>query len=398
MKKILAATLLFIFAVVFVPCAVFAQQLKISGEAKTGLYWESIQQDGGEVKDDVKLHNKDDAGQGQGRFRLNLDYDNGNNFGMRSRLDWEKWGGNEVPDWKYGFGYGHFFEDQLTVSVGKLGGSPWGTGGPEMWKELEENSKGGGMRVEYKPSFIPVGHLNVGFVLNYFNADMDQGTSNIKITLAEILRESVIGVSYTHDWGLIRFAYRFDSDADAIQDNKFLEDGGKGEDEIVYRIEERKLTDFLPGFQIWALGHLFGLSAVNPDVRWFRNWVFAQYEPEELGSFTKPFTAQLRFGHLYIENRSEMLIKPSFYWNFLNKLFSVGLAFTYNQDFGNKLTEGSPYQYIEFEPKAQINFSSSYIAFVYSFRKEYIHEFNALPGREPIKQTQWMNLRFCIYY
>ena len=117
----------------------------------------------------------------------------------------------------------------------------------------------------------------------------------------------------------------------------------------------------------------------------------------------RPFTAQLRFGHQQAgdENtgvRSEILLKPSFYWNFFNKLVSVGAAFTYNQDFGKKLTEGSPYQYIEIEPKIQLNFESAYVAFVYCFRREYFQESLAVKGYDPIRQKQWINLRFCIYY
>jgi hypothetical protein len=73
----------------------------------------------------------------------------------------------------------------------------------------------------------------------------------------------------------------------------------------------------------------------------------------------------------------------------------------YGQDFGdNKMFPGSPYLYMEVEPKIQLNFSASYIAFAYNFRREYVNPVT-LPearGADPIKQTQWMNLRFCIYY
>ena len=386
--------------------AAFAQEetkektLSLSGEAKTGIDWERSQLQGDPSNDELTMHSRDDAGGGMGRFRLNMDYDNGNNFGFKSRVQWENWNNDRNVLWQYAFGYGNFFDNQMTVSVGKLGGSPWGTGGPEMWKELEDNNSGGGMRVEYKPAFIPeeYGKLNVGFVLNYFNSDRDQGMADIKITLAELLKESIIGISYTHDYFLARFAYRFDSDIDAFQDNKFLENGGKGEDEIVYRLEEHALKDFLPGMQMWALGHFVGLSATNKEIQWFRNWLFAEYNPPELWGITTPFTAQLRFGLNHIDNRDEFLFKPSFYWHFFNKLLSVGTAFSYCQDFGNKLTEGSPYQYIELTPKIQLNFTSSYIAFEYCFRKEYIGEAHAVEGYDPIKQTTWMNLRFCIYF
>jgi len=399
---------IFIIVMAAFAASAFAQEgsdLKISGEAKTGIYWEESQVTGSPAKRVVKIHSKDDAGDNQGRFRLNMDYEKEDGFGMKTRFQFHQFKNDLGGSWfAYGFGYGNFFERQLTVSVGKLGGSPWGTGGPEMWKELEESTIG--MRVEYKPAFIPAeyGKLNVGFVLSDFNDDMDQGTSYAadKVTLMEIIKETVIGVSYTHDWGLARFAYRFDSELDAKQDNKSSLFPGKGEDEIVYRVEERVLTNYVSGLQLWIFGHLFGLNVGqnedNETNRWFRNWFVAQYEPARLGSLESPFTAQFRLGYNAISTRSELFVKPSFYWNFLNKLISVGALFTYAQDFGEDRIEGDhPYTYIEIEPKIQFNFQSSYIAFVYNWRKEYMHA-SANPGFDPITQTQFMNLRFCIYF
>jgi hypothetical protein len=387
MKKIIIA--LFILPLAL---TVFAQELKIGGEAKSGIYWEQNQREGEDPAASVNLKSTDDAGSGRGRFRLNLDYDNGKGFGMRARLNWETWS-DTAPQWPYAFGYGNFFDEQLTVSVGRLGGSPWGTGGPEMWKELEAGN-GGGMRVEYKPAWLPVGNLNVGFVLNYFNSDRDQGIDkNVPVSLLNILRESVIGVSYSHDLFMVRFAYRFDDEMDAQQDNKIS--GGKGEDELVYRVEEHLIKQYLPGFSIWALGHLFGLSsgADRKELKWYRNWLFVEYAPDV-------FTAQVRIGYDYIDSRSDFYVKPSFYWHFFNKLLSVGAAFEYCQDFGDgKMYEGSPYRYLMVEPKIQLNFTSSYIAFAYNFKQEYLHTWTGLKaGKDPLQQTQWMNLRFCIYY
>jgi hypothetical protein len=389
MKNILTALLLASLSVALAVPA-FAQELTIGGEAKSGIFWEQKQREGEDPEASVTLHSKDDAGGGRGRFRLNLDYDNGNNFGMRARLNWETWS-DKQPEWAYAFGYGNFFEEQLIVSVGKLGGSPWGTGGPEMWKELEAGA-GGGMRVEYKPAQLPIGKLNIGFVLNYFNSDRDQGWDiNKPLSLLNILNESVIGVSYTHDLFMVRLAYRFDDEFDAQQDNKIS--GGKGEDEMVYRVEEYILREYLPGFSVWALGHLFGLSSDRPELKWFRNWLFVQYAPEN-------FTAQLRIGYDYIESRSDFYVKPSFYYNFFEKLLTVGASFEYCQDFGDgKMYEDAAYRYIMIEPKMQLNFTSSYIAFAYNFKQEYLHPWTGLAsGKDPLQQTQWMNLRFCIYY
>jgi hypothetical protein len=387
-KKTLTVLLVVVLGVAL--CANgFAQELKLSGEAKSGILWTQSQQEGKDVEANVTLGSKDDAGSGRGRFRLNLDYDNGNNFGFRARVNWETWS-DTAPQWPYAFGYGNFFDNQLSVSVGKLGGSPWGTGGPEMWKELEASS-GGGMRTEWKPRFVP-GSLNVGFVLSYFNSDRDQGwDANKPLSLLNILNESVIGLSYTHDLFLARLAYRFDDEFDATQENKNR--GGMGEDELVYRFEERVLKNYLPGFQIWALGYWFGVTSEYPEMKLFQNWLFVQYAPEQ-------FTAQIRFGYDYIESRSDFYVKPSFYYNLFNNLLSVGASFQYCQDFGEgKIYEGSAYRFLEFEPKIQLNFTSSYVAFAYNFKQEYIGEYPELKaGKEPLKQTHWMNLRFCIYY
>jgi hypothetical protein len=388
-KKLIFILLAAVTAAVLVTQTAFAQELKLSGEAKSGIYWEQRQQEGKDKEADVTMKSKDDAGSGRGRYRLNMDYDNGNNFGMRARINWETWS-DTAPQWPYAFGYGNFFDNQMTVSVGKLGGSPWGTGGPEMWKELEAAS-GGGMRTEFKPA-LESGNLNIGFVLSYFNADRDQGWDiNKPLSLLNILRESVLGVAYSNDAFLFRFAYRFDDEFDATQENKNR--GGKGEDELVYRIEERVLQNYLDGFQIWALGYWFGVTSEYPEMKLFQNWLFIQYAPEL-------FTSQLRFGYDYISSRSDFYVKPSFYLNLLDKLLSVGASFTYCQDFGEgKIYEGSAYRYMEVEPKIQLNFTSSYIAFAYNFRQEYIGAYPELKeGKEPIKQTQWMNLRFCIYY
>ena len=379
---------LFVFVLGVVLCAsAFGQELKLSGEAKSGILWQQIQQESMDPDANVTLNSKDDAGSGRGRFRLNLDYDNGKNFGFRARVNWEAWA-DTAPVWPYAFGYGNFFDNQLGVSVGKLGGSPWGTGGPEMWKELEAAS-GGGMRVEWRPAFVP--GLNVGFVLSYFNSDRDQGWDiNKPLSLLNILNESVIGVSYANDLFLVRLAYRFDDAFDATQENKNR--GGLGEDELIYRIEEKVLKNY--NLRVWALGYWFGVTSEYPEMKLFQNWLFVEYVPEQ-------FTAQIRFGYDYIATRSDFYVKPSFYYNLFENKLSVGASFQYCQDFGDgKIYEGSAYRYIEFEPKVQLNFNtSSYIAFAYNFKQEYVHIYPQLAlGKEPLKQTQWMNLRFCISF
>jgi hypothetical protein len=374
----------------------FSQEIKFGGEVKTGIFWKEFQTVGDPIDTNTKLHSMDDAGgEGdQGRVRLNIDYDNGKGFGIRIRYQQQNLT-DANPQFPYAFGYGNFFDDQMTVAIGKLGGSPWGTGGPEEWKELE-TGQGGGMRIEWKPSFIPesAGKLNAGFVLNYYNSSREAAQDAVeRQTLLNILQESVIGISYSHDLFLVRAAYRFDDPIDA-RERGVLEGGDVEGGDMVYRVEEHILNNYVPGLKVWALGYLEGVTANKPDFQQFKNWLFAEYTPDL-------FTAQLRFGYDVITSRSRFHVKPSFYWNFFDKLLSVGASFWYAQDFGDtKIYKGSPFEFIELEPKVQINFSSSYIAFVYNWRQEYVSLTSApnRRGAEPIKQTQRMNLRFCIYY
>jgi hypothetical protein len=391
MKNTIAVGLL---VVIFAfPAAILGAQEKernftINSFARSGVYWEKTQDTGRDPKEDVTLRSKDDAGDGQGRWRLEMEYSQ-DNMGIKTRIQWDNWRATD-PDWIYAFAYGNFFEEQLTVSVGKLGGSPWGTGGPEMWKELEISQQGGGMRAEYKPHFVP--GLNVGFILNYFNNPNDQGWSTTKpLTLIEILKETVLGASYEHEYFLARFAFRFDSEVDRVAGNG-AEDSD-GEEEYAFRLEERILSEYLPGFQIWALGTGLGLGAEDKSVLVLRNWLFAQYDPEW-------FTAQIRLGYDYTGSRGILHLKPSFYWKFFDNLLNVGASFWFGQDFGeSKMHEGSPFLYMEVEPKVQVNFgTSSYVAFAYNFRQEYIkeNEFSINAGKDPLRQTQYMNLRFCL--
>jgi hypothetical protein len=375
--------------------SVFTQDFKVSGEVKGGVLWEKFENrqpsvpDEERVKEKVRLNSKDDAGDFFGRFRLNMDYTNaGGYLGIRVRLNWDNYttydkGG---PIWAYAFGFGNFFDNQLTLSFGRLGASPWGSGGPEMWRELEVSSFGG-IRFEYKPklSFIP-GNLNVGFVLNDIDDAADSGAKDA--TILDFLQESVIGVSYTlPDWFMARFAYRFDSDRDngaARSGSDNVKEGTK----FVYRVEEYIIKKYLPDFSVWALGEFTGIGASDPTFFFTRNWLFAQYAPEN-------FTAQIRFGFEKSENRAVMYAKPTFFYNLFDNRFVPSIMFCYAQDFGEgKIYAGSPFAYIEFEPKVLVNLSpGAYVAFSYYYRMEY--KYTSTP---PEQQTQWMNLRFGITY
>ena len=368
----------------------FAQEFRVSGEVKTGILSTIEETKIKPRKERTGAGSKDDAGGGAGRFRLNAEYLH-NNLGFKFRINWEQWGESQ-PQWPYAFGYGNFYDDQLTISIGKLGASPWGSGGPELWKELEAVGTTGGMRVEYKPSFVP--GLNVGFVINGFNKDTDMWPDEEPITFLHVLEETVIGASYIHDLFMVRAAIKLDSEVDQMRGTA----SGKEGAELLYRIEEHILDQYLPGFKIWALGYYLGIGADKSmkDEFVMNNWLFFEYAPEL-------FTAQLRFGLDSIENRTVFHVRPNFFVKLFDNLINVGMMFQYAQDYGDgKVFEGSPYYYMEIEPKVQINFApNAYAAFAYNWRREYVtltQTHKDMGITEPIKQNQWINLRFGIYF
>jgi len=397
MKKIF-----FILLIMTLFTARVFSELNVSGEIKTGLLQTTTEDGVNPKKTRTDAGSKDDAGSGAGRFRLNVDYYMPeNNVGFKFRINLEDWPSAHNNMWSYFFGYGNFFEEQLTVSFGKLGASPWGTGGPDLWKELEAVGTKGGIRFEYKPAAVP--GLNVGFVINSFDRDIDMYPDDKAITLLDVLQESIIGASYTNEYFHARAAYRFDSEIDQLRGTPSGKDGGQ----VVYRVEERVLTNYLPGFKLWALGHYYGIGAdeLNKEEYSATNWFFIEYAP-------KLFTAQFRTGYEVVAYRSVLNLRPAFYFKFFDNFLNVGVQYLYAQDFGpddkgdlGKIYPGSPYYYMEIEPKVQINFSrGTYAAIAYNWRSEYVRptdkhlDFEGNVIKDPIKQTQWVNFRVGMYF
>jgi len=391
MKKLLALLMPALIA-----AGISAQEFKMSGEVKTGLLMTKIEDQISPKGDEgntttTKAASKDDAGSGSGRFRLNIEYSI-ENIGIKARLQMEEWSSaaSSAPSWPYAFGYINLLDDQLTLSLGKLGASPWGSGGPELWKEVESIDSLGGMRLEWKPAFIPehIGKFNIGFVINDFDGYTDMRDSTEPVTLLDVLQETVLGISYTHEKFHVRFAYRFDSEADKGRDSASSLEGGK----IVYRVEEHALEQLVPGLSIWALGYWYGVGApeVNKDIYDVRNWLFFQYAPEFL-------TAQVRVGYDVTANTQVIHVRPSVYAHLFERLLTVGGMFQYGQDFGDfKIHPGSPYYYMAFEPLVQLNMTpNSYFAVAYNWERRYVREIPEHIERnlQPIKQTQWVNIR-----
>jgi hypothetical protein len=398
----------FILALGICSAVLFAQDFTVSGEVKSGIL-SLTQQDGiQDLREETAMGSRDDGGLGAGRFRLNAEYRK-DNLGFKVRVNWEQWA--EGPEWPYGFGYGDFFNDQLTVSLGKLGVSPWGTGERNLWKELEAIN-GGGVRFEYKPGFVP--GLNVGFVLNGYNGTTPQ-ISTTALTensgLLDILSETVLGAAYTHDLFHVRLAYRFDGGFDYRAIEAVRNDGGQ----FVYRLEERALGNSLPGLQIWAVGFIDGIGideAIKERDFSMQNWLFAVYENDYIDTGlrlgfdqTRPPFQQEYFHKAQPEVTVQYLhAKPHIYGKFFGNVLNVGASFEYALDFGDtKVYEGSPFYYWEVEPKVQLNFTpNAYAAFAFALRQQYVHDTETGDFRnarkEPLHQTQILNLRFGIFF
>jgi hypothetical protein len=360
MKKLFALPLLAALAA----APLFAQDVNISGDVKSGFYWERSQENDKEAAEYVKLHNNDDAGGQQGRFRLNLQV-NKENIGVKVRFEVNAWSvSGNTPGWPYAFGYANLLDNQIKISAGKMGDSPWGAGGPERWDELDTII---GIRTELMPKFVP--GLNVGFVLNNFNEGLM--TALNKVQFGDILQETVLGVSYSHEYFGLRFAFRGDSELDS--DPNRIDEGSR----LLYRVEERALKNILPGAQVWVNGFFEGLDTPARGALYY-NWLYLQYAPET-------FTAQLRLGLDSGADRRQIVhLRPSFYYNLFGKLLVVGGSFSFSQDLDSNTS--MPYVYWRIQPQIRLNIGNFYTALVYQYE-------DAFASQDINTKTQWINLR-----
>jgi hypothetical protein len=413
MKKLIAAALM-AFCVVLV---VFSQEsnelkLSISGEVKTGLFVWSREKDVYDVDDlnsqtsevkpdegaDIHYSELDNwmgfrrldsvRGANQGLYRLNFQIEKGN-IGAKFRFEMSDFSTGTVS-WAYAFLYGSFFDDQFRAAAGKLGESPWGTAEPDLDRELDATV---GMRFEYLPFFVP--GLELGFVLNSWNTTIP---GSVTAELKDLLGETVLGISYTHDLFHARFAYRLDSEADKVGSTD-RDQGGR----VTYRLEERILGNYLPGFQIWNVGYFEELGNSAENMLTGTNYLYVQYDPDN-------FTARLRLGYDITDikrlpngnqgadnSRQWFSVQPSFYYKFFNNFLNAGLACEFSKDFGDGLVSPAPYLSWYIEPQIRVNISQGfYVALVYRYHDEYYQMDiqNDPINPEPFNsRTHWVNLR-----
>jgi hypothetical protein len=347
-------------------------EVKYTGEVKTGVYWEHIEEAGTETIDRAVLGNNDDAGE-PGRIRVNLLASLGN-VGLKIRFENKNFNVGTSPVlFGYAFGYGNFINNQLTLSAGRLGDSPWATGGHEINLALDDGRAG--LRTEIKPYFLP--GLNIGFVLNEHNNTMGEDD---KTLLQNILAETILGASYTHEFFEARFSYRLDAvfhEGSETERGDHSTNKNEGMD-MTYRVEEKFLRTKVDGFSIWANGYWHGIEGEELGITNYENWLYVQYIPGDLD-------AQLRVGFNQGYKKNILTLKPVVQYNVLPFLI-LGATFIYARDFGEAAID-SPYSILAIEPLVRVNFSTMYVALVYRYT-------NAYTAVDRIKATNWVNLRF----
>ena len=351
-------------------------EMNFSGEVKTGVFWRLIEETGRENTNEARLENNDDAGPGGTPGRIRLDGELlKDTIGFKMR--WEVYdyrGTNIAPWWAYAYAYGDFIDEQLRLSGGRLGQSPWSTGGPELWDELDNRA---GMRVEVKPRILE--GLNVGFVLNTWNFE---GGSSSR-TLVGLIQESILGLSYTHEYFHIRAAYRFDSDEDMnLSTGTPLSEGH----DFVYRVEERILNNYVEGLSIWANGRLLGMMAEQVERTQYINWLYIGYAPDFF-----PLDAQLRTGVDVFYEAWCFKIKPVVSYG-ITDFLRLGVTFLYEKEFGElALSKDAPYKTLAVEPLIRVTFTNMYVDLAYRFQRE---NRGIYSGMDIVRRTNWVNLRF----
>ena len=393
MKKIITALLAGLLAA----GSALALDVEVSGEIKTGFFaeWREMK---GESASYARIYNSDgDSGAAEGRIRLGLALQE-ENFGMRTRFYRQefkaknnKFDSSSNIGVDFAYAYGTMLDNQIKISAGLLGESPWGTGGPDLIKELETTGNDPilGIRTEWKPLGFLRG-LNLGFVLN---RDNDTPPSSAKEKFGDIFAETVAGIAYEHDFFALRFAYRFNRE---LESPAAIVNGSQ----LVYRVEERALEKFVPGISVWANGYCKGIGAkvINSQgatETFIQNWFYARYDPE---NFTVGIDVRYEDWFEDKDNKQFLEIRPSFYYKLFNNILNVGvrggMEFGFNN--GRYFREGAVYNFWFVEPQIKANLKSNfYTALVYRYTSGY---YTGNPSFEEDQETHWFNLRVCFTF
>jgi len=367
--------------------------VELSGEIKTGFFTEQREQGGDTYFRNAIYNNDGDSGASGGRVRMGISMHT-KGIGIRTQFSQQNFsyranGLNDISVSKVGLDfayiYGNLFNSQLKISAGLLGESPWGTGGPELGRELEYTGGGepiSGIRFEWKPLGFLRG-LNLGFVLNRQD---DTVPSDAKITFGDLLLESILGIAYEHKYFAFRFAYRFDR---GIDSPAAIVNGEK----LVYRFEERLLWRLLPGMSVSANGYCEGINAAGKGSGratpgFIQNWLYVTYDPEF-------FTAGLNVGYRdgFVLNAQQLEFRPYFYYKLINNHLDAGLMGGMEIGFneGRSIPDAF-YNFWFIEPQVKVSVNNNfYFAIVYRYT-------SGAYGTETSykdQNTNWVNLRLC---
>jgi hypothetical protein len=394
MKKIITV----LIAAALTAGSAFAQdEIEVFGQMKTGFFVlerDAVGQDG--KKDNAsfaRIHNNDgDAGASEGRLRFGIGFKLGD-FGLRAQFFQDNFNrrpngpGDMSVSWfgaYFLYAYGNFLEEQFKVSAGLLGESPWGSGGSELFKELEYTPGDApipGIRFEWKPNFLP--GLNLGFVLN---RDDDTVPDSAKEKFGDIFLESVVGVSYENDYFAFRFAYRFNRDVDSPA---AVVSGAK----LLYRVEERILNTVIPGMSVWANGYCIGIGAAGKGsgrgaTSYVQHWLYILYDPEYL-------SVGLNIGYKdeFDDDGKYLEFRPFVFGKFFNNFLNVGVTAGMEMGFtdSSRPPGADVYNFWFIEPQIKLNVSSNfYAAAVYRYTVGKYNIYNTLE-----QETHWFNLRLC---
>ena len=391
MKKTVIVSLM----LVLVSSLVFSLDFTFSGEVKTGFYTEQTKDQSG-TQSKNKIHNNDGDSGREARIRLNLNMET-EYFGMRTRYTQFNFEAENNFLTEFIYAYADLYDKQFRICAGMLGESPWGAGGPDLWAEVDDQL---GMRFEWKPNFVP--GLNLGVVLNTFNAKgMQPNKPALKFT--DILLDSVLGIAYENDFFAFRFAYRMDTPADWA----FQGDEGSA---FVYRLEERILSRWLPGFQIFLNGQYYGIGAIISERQDWVNWVYIQYNHNSLSAYfyirhyenmkierikSDDGEGNIEYFKFRESEGSTLRFKTGFLYKLFDDLLSIGTGLGMEIGIGNtKINPASFYNFWWVEPQVRFNFNSNaYVALVYSFQDGYNKQIDVFKST-----TNWLNIRLCYYF
>jgi len=376
-------------------------EFTVSGEMKTGFYWEEQYRDGEKIFQDARIHHNSDAGTNEGRFRLLMHlFHPTSNIGMKVRFQQTSWGASQPNQFEYALAYGNFINDQLKVTIGKLGESPWAPGGPDLWTEVDAQV---GLRFEVTPKVVP--GLNIGLVLNSYDATPHNQELDTNFFL-EMLAETVFGIRYYHEKYIdARVALRLDGKRDNVSYSTFTGEIIEDHMSLVYRLEERYFDTLIKnpkakGFKIFANGYFKGLGEpadMNPadSVFSLQNFFYIHYRPEW-------FSSQLQLGYTINRAVTRLKARAEFYYNLFSSIqtslahdfLSIGMAFNYWYDIGDEsgsAVRGVPFVLWGLEPKIEVRFNSNAsIAFVYNYNQQYVSQGQ---GDPQLQERHWLNLR-----